>query len=67
MEVVFHNALQQSPSVLSEFATSGQTDLSEFMYRDTSRLAFAHIIVGPGGDYRRRRRSDGIDEVLKNS
>lgn len=47
MEVVFHNALQQSPSVLSEFATSGQTDLSDFMYGDALAGGFAHVLIGP--------------------
>jgi len=47
MEVVFHNALRQSPSVLSEFATSGQTDLSLFMYGDALVAGIAHVLIGP--------------------
>ena len=47
MEVIFHNALQRSPSVLSEFATSGQTDLSLFMYEDALIAGVAHVLIGP--------------------
>jgi hypothetical protein len=47
MEIAFHNALLQSPSVLSEFATSGQTDLSQFMYGDALVAGVAHVLIGP--------------------
>ena len=46
MELVFHNVLRQSPSVLSEFATSGQADLSLFMYGDAV-AGIAHVLIGP--------------------
>ena len=48
MEIVFHYALRQSPSVLSEFATSGQTDLDQFMYGDALVGGLAHVLIGPG-------------------
>lgn len=47
MEVVFHNALRQSPSVLSDFARSGQTDLSLSMYGDAFVGGSAHVLIGP--------------------
>ena len=47
MEVVFHNALRQSPSVLSDFARSGQPDLSSFMYGDAFVGGSAHVLIGP--------------------
>jgi hypothetical protein len=47
MEVVFHSALRQSPSVLSEFATSGGTNLNLFMYWDALVGGLAHALIGP--------------------
>jgi hypothetical protein len=47
MEVVFHSALRHSPSVLSEFTASGQTDLSLFMYGDALVGGIAHVLIGP--------------------
>ncbi|MGH9646382.1 MAG: hypothetical protein ACRD4E_06150 [Bryobacteraceae bacterium] len=47
MEVVFHDALRHSPSVLSEFATSGQSDLDEFMLGDALVGGLAHVLIGP--------------------
>ena len=47
MEVVFHNALRQSPSVLAEFATSGDSNLDLFMYWDALVGGIAHVLIGP--------------------
>jgi hypothetical protein len=45
MEVVFHNALRQSPSVLADFAQSGQTDLSSFIARLIYRIRFTTAAI----------------------
>lgn len=47
MEVVFHNALKQSPSVLSEFAQSGESNLTQFMYLDALAGTLNHLWIGP--------------------
>jgi len=47
MEVFFHRALRQSPSVLSDFARSGQRDLSMYMYGEAFVGGIAHVLIGP--------------------
>jgi hypothetical protein len=47
MEVVFHSFLIRSPSVLAEFARSGESGLTQFMYLDALAGGLNHLWIGP--------------------
>jgi hypothetical protein len=47
MEAIFRDAIRGSPSVLSEFARSGESDWSRFVYLDALAAGISHLAIGP--------------------